>query len=195
MAGCLEAASNPWDGLWFNDSAQSRSRIIPTSCRSCRMECATTTTEPPCFLLLPTADPTPSFPANFSFTVTRMNDRTLDYVEMGHSRVLEPHHHELSDDGKKLTGSVTRIYPDGREVERGIVAVRVVSADELEGTLKELAAPSPDSVHRLGPDALSILGHLYHVPGRHELVYTGHWRTHSGEGRRSLKAYYGSPAT
>jgi hypothetical protein len=98
-----------------------------------------TTTEPIHFLLLRTAGPHRQLPENSTLTVTRMSERTLDYVVEGYGRVLERHHQELAADGKTLSERVTRIYPDGHEVEHATLAVRLSGTSGFEGTWKKLA--------------------------------------------------------
>jgi hypothetical protein len=128
-----------WDGLWYYDASQSHESDhtyvllkLPNGMWNYDDGASS-------FPFAPDGRPYPELPGSFTVRVTRMSDRTYDYIEEGYGSVLERHHQELAADGKALRGRVTRIYPDGHEVEHGTLAVRVVGTSGFEGTWKELA--------------------------------------------------------
>ncbi|HEY0282008.1 MAG TPA: hypothetical protein VGC27_05240 [Rhizomicrobium sp.] len=75
--------------------------------------------------------------------VARVKGNMLDIVERGYGRDMERWHRILSPDGNHLTGSDTRVYPDGRETTSPIFAVRVGSGNGFDGKWNQPAdAPS-----------------------------------------------------
>jgi len=137
-------ARGPWDGLWFYDAGQSHASDhtyilsrLPNGMWSYDDGANS-------FPFAADGRPYPELPETFTLTVTDMSEKTFDYVVEGYGRVLTRHHEELAPDGNTLTDRVTRIYPDGHEVERATVAIRVRGTSGFEGTWKQLGA-SPRS--------------------------------------------------
>jgi len=162
-------ASGPWDGLWFYDAGQSHESDHTYILSKLPNGMWNFDDGASSFPFAPDGRPYPELPSSFTLTVSAMSDRTFDYVEEGYGRVLERHHQELAADGKTLIGRVTRIYPDGHEVEHGTLAVRVGSNTGLEGAWRELAnggrpASQSPSSQPATPSAASAQPHrLYWV--------------------------------
>ena len=133
-------ASSPWDGLWFYDAGQSH-ESDHTYILS-RLPNGTWKYDDGANSFPFAADgrPYPELPENFTLRVTRLSEGAFDYVVEGYGRVMGRHHQELAADGKTLTERVTRIYPDGGEVESATVSVRVSGTSGFEGTWKKLAS-------------------------------------------------------
>jgi hypothetical protein len=75
--------------------------------------------------------------------VASISGNTFDIVERGYGRDMERWHRILLPDGNRLTGSDTRVYPDGHETTSPIVALRVGSGNGFDGKWKQPAdAPS-----------------------------------------------------
>jgi hypothetical protein len=132
-------ASSPWDGLWFYDAGQSHESDHTYTLSRQPDDIWHHDDGANSFPFAADGRPHPQLPENSTLTVTRMSERTFDYVVEGYGRVVERHHQELAADGKTLSERVTRTYPDGHEVEHATLAVRLSGTSGFEGTWKKLA--------------------------------------------------------
>jgi hypothetical protein len=82
--------------------------------------------------------------------VASMEGDTLDIVERGYGRDMGRWRGVLSSDGNRLTGSDTRVYPDGRETVSPLFALRVGSGSGFGGTWKQ-PADVPSDTRSLSP--------------------------------------------
>ena len=129
-------AEGLWDGLWYRNAEKSRRSDHTYSITRLSSGMWRYTEGSSTYVFATDGKPYPE-PLIPDFTVTAKltgGGTVLDLVETAYGRETERSHNVLSTDGATLTGTYTRVYPDGREVTSSTRAIRVSGGPGLEGT-------------------------------------------------------------
>lgn len=156
LTACAAQASAPWDGVWYRNAEKSHHsdhtyRLAQLPNGMWKYDDGGSI-----YLFRTDGKPYPEPMAwDFTVTVTLKDGIVLDFIEAAYGRETQRLHRKLSGDGNTLTGTDTRVYPDGREVTSDAVDIRVAGERGFEGTWKEAAdsAPVVNTQHGSQPDA------------------------------------------
>jgi hypothetical protein len=158
----LAHAAGPWDGLWDLDPGRSR----PAAQSFVLVKLANGMWKygdgASASVFAMDGRPYPEQNASdFAMSATLSGTDTLVLVESAHGREIERDRWTLSADGRTLTVTATRIYPDGREATSATEALRTTGDSGFAGTWKEARGDdsSTSSSSSAPEDPSSGLGH------------------------------------
>jgi hypothetical protein len=136
------SADGPWDGSWFRDDAQSHYADHSFTFRRTADGKWQYTSGDETFVFATDGKPYPEMNApDLSLRASASGERLLETAESAYGRDTARVRYLVATDGKSMSLTSTRVYPDGREVTSDSTVVRLSQGSGFEGTWKEHSEP------------------------------------------------------
>lgn len=150
-------ANSSWDGLWYLDSGASTYAPHSFSLQhrddgSWRYDDGSSI-----YVFRPNGKPWPQALAPGFTVIATLTSNVLDITERGYGRDMERWRRVLSSDGRRITGTDTRFYPDGHEAVSPLHTIRVGQGTGFAGRWTEPAEPQVSTnPAAAGPTAVAV---------------------------------------